>query len=114
MLIPGTSGRIICGVDACKNKKPKNAVNFSPDGLKGNFKFTYRGECYKSESQAFCRTGRIARFETGSKTPKCVTKIREYSCIQENSGGQSVKLTCGEGKTEDPVRSLCVDRAGSW
>ena len=52
-------------VDACEKNEPKNPAFYRFSDEHKAFKFTYRGECYKSE--AFCEVGDVARFEYGPK-----------------------------------------------
>ena len=119
MLIVTSENKIQCGPDACAHKKPKNAVNYSrgrssqevgkpseDDDLNLVFDFTFNGECYRTETQAFCRTGKVARFGVDTNWLQCFGANLE--CTRPKGAGESVKVPCGEGFTEDAARNLCV------
>ena len=101
---------VVCGLDACLNNKPRNAVRNSVPfeayaEKEGLFKFTYKGECYLSETEAFCDKGQVVHFDVPSKSPLC----EPWSEFIDPQGiAFSVKLECDEGYTEDPARHLCV------
>ena len=71
------------------------------------FEFTYKGECYRTETQGFCGEGQVVRFVVPWKSPVCAPRNEQLT----GSGyafSTDVGLTCGEGLTEDRGRNLCV------
>ena len=107
-----------CDSDAFLEGNPKNANNFSKwsqsgynDGLNhGPFLFTYKDECYMTETQAFCGSGNVARFLVPYKSPFSVP--RDYrSCLRIAELSKSVKFPCRRGFVEDENRNICVSES---
>ena len=114
-----------CQVDACRQSLPKNAIHFSkvarkwseykfPGDYSEPFMFTYKNECYMTETQAFCEPGKVARFLRPYKSPFCVPRDHD-ECSFYSKGGLStaVKSECEDGYVEDRARNVCVP-ALSW
>ena len=113
-LLPVDRDRVRCGADSCaSNNGPKNAVGHSTWSKdNGNsesiFDFTYKGDCYRTETRAFCGKGKVVRFVVPSKGPTCVLRTEEGSGKTDYSGSSDVKLACPDGYREDRARNLCV------
>ena len=95
-----------------------NAVNFSSwslEGADGNnakpFLFTYKNECYMTETEAFCKPGKVARFLEPYKSPSCVPRDNN-ACVLAGSTSPSIKIPCKSGFVEDTAKNLCMSPIG--
>ena len=108
-----------CGRDACLASGPKNAINFSNFSLSGGdnvnagpFSFTYKNECYMTETEGFCAAGEVVRFYAEKKSPSC--DPRDWVlCARVGGWSSDVKTPCKPGFMEDSVRNLCVPQSGA-
>ena len=114
MLVPVDRFTAECGTDACGQSGPKNAVNFSTGSMKGGggpderpFLFTYKNECYMTETEAFCGLGKVARVTVSHKSPFCVPRDYE-ECIQIGATSPVRKIPCAAGLVEESERNVCM------
>ena len=99
--MPVNRYRTECMPDACLEGKPKNATNFSKwsqnknkDGVNDQpFLFTYKDECYMTETEAFCGPGKVVHFLVPYKNPFCVPHDYE-SCVRTAADVPYVKISC--------------------
>ena len=86
-----------CGFDACTDRQPL------PNG-DSMFDFTYKAECYRTETQAFCDEGQVVRFLVPSKSPTCVSIAARKFITRRPSLSAAAPLSCGKGLAWDGVR----------
>ena len=91
-----------------------NAINFSSWSLEGAdginakpFLFTYKNECYMTETEAFCKPGKVARFLEPYKSPSCVPRDNN-ACTLVGPASARLKIMCEPGFVEDTARNLCA------
>ena len=114
-LVPTTLNSAKCGQDACRLQEPPADQMFSPESqefpdLYPVFNFTFRGECFTTETQAFCAPGNIARFILPYKIPVCVPPFAKNCRAWEDTGLGTIgtiPLTCKTNFAADFERSLC-------
>ena len=115
-LVPTSLKTAKCGEDACLAFVPPEDLMFSPESqefpeLYPVFNFTFRGECFFTETQAFCAPGNIARFILPYKIPVCVPPFTKRCGSWEDTGFGTIgtlPVVCKTGSAANFERSLCV------
>ncbi|CAG7819275.1 unnamed protein product [Allacma fusca] len=66
-----------------------------------NFTFEYRGNCYATQTQGFCSSGKqVAYFPKGSLLPKCTDESNRF-CASVRTITRSRFNSCGNGQQPD-------------